>query len=314
MPNLNCEKFLKRNINGVFQLGSFQKFKSGLALTAILLYTKFCSFFRKISVFNRKEFTYMIRLIASDIDGTLLQNGATAIPQEIFHHIYRLKRQGILFCPASGRQYTSLRRLFAPVADEVPFLCENGAVVYGPGSPGPILSKTVMDRRLSEELCGDILALPEAEVLISGADTSYLCPKGPGVEDQIRWFLGNSTAVVPTPQQVPEDIIKISAYCPTRLKQAQMALFPKWERHFRCAVAGDVWLDFTLADKGSGLACLCSALGIRLEDTMAFGDNYNDISMLERAGRSYLMESAAPELRARFSTRCGTVAEVLETL
>ena len=80
-----------------------------------------------------------IRLIASDIDGTLLQNGAMEIPGEIFEQIHRLERRGILFCPASGRQYKSLRQLFAPVADKVPFLCENGAVVYGPGSPGPLL-------------------------------------------------------------------------------------------------------------------------------------------------------------------------------
>ena len=103
-----------------------------------------------------------VRLIACDIDGTLLQKGARNISPEIFQEIDRLEQRGVLFCPASGRQYTSLRRLFAPVADRVPFLCENGAVVYGPGSPGPILSKTVMDRRLSEELCADMLALPGA--------------------------------------------------------------------------------------------------------------------------------------------------------
>ena len=142
----------------------------------------------------------MIRLIASDIDGTLLQNGAMEIPPEIFGHIRRLEKRGILFCPASGRQYSSLRRLFAPAADQIPFLCENGAVVYGPGSPGPILSKTAMDRRLSLELCREILAIPGAEVLISGADVSYLCPKAPDLEEKIRWFLGNRTAVLPAPE------------------------------------------------------------------------------------------------------------------
>lgn len=256
----------------------------------------------------------MIRLIASDIDGTLLQNGAVEIPREIFEHIHRLEAKGILFCPASGRQYASLRRLFAPVADKVPFLCENGAVVYGSGSPGPILSKTAMDRRLAEALCRDIIALPGVEVLISGADTCYLCPKGPDVEEQIRWFLGNRTTLVPSPEAVPEDIIKVSAYCSGTLDAAKDALFPKWGRHFRAAVAGEVWLDFTLADKGSGLAQLCGALGIRLEDVMAFGDNYNDLPMLERAGHPYLMENAAPELRARAFSHCRRVAEILETL
>ena len=257
----------------------------------------------------------MIRLIASDIDGTLLQNGATEIPQEIFTHIHRLHEKGILFCPASGRQYASLQKLFAPAADKLPFLCENGAVVFGPGNPGPILSKTAMDRPLAEALCQDIQALPEAEVLISGANTSYFSPKDPGVVEQVRWFLGNRTAIIPSPADVPEEIIKVSAYCPGgTLKKNKDILFPKWERHFRCAVAGEVWLDFTLADKGSGLAQLCGGLGIELKDVMAFGDNYNDLPMLEQAGHPYIMESAAPELRARIPSHCRTVAEVLEAL
>ena len=48
----------------------------------------------------------------------------------IFEQIRELHRRGILFCPASGRQYTSLRKLFAPVADCCVFLCENGGVIY----------------------------------------------------------------------------------------------------------------------------------------------------------------------------------------
>lgn len=256
----------------------------------------------------------MIRLIASDIDGTLLPYGAAEIPREIFAHIRRLEGEGILFCPASGRQYASLRQLFAPVADRVPFLCENGAVVFGPGSPGPILSKTAMDRPLAEALCRDILALPEAEVLISGANTSYLCPKAPGVEERIRDSLGNRTLAVPSPEDVPEDIIKVSVFCPGTLEPAKAALFPKWEDTFRAAVAGVEWLDFTLADKGSGLAALCQVLGISMEEVMAFGDNYNDLPMLERVGHPYLMESAAPALRKRVPRLCRNVAGVLAAI
>ena len=55
-----------------------------------------------------------IRLICSDIDGTLLQYGKKELEDEIFEQIRELHRRGILFCPASGRQYTSLRKLFAP--------------------------------------------------------------------------------------------------------------------------------------------------------------------------------------------------------
>lgn len=58
-----------------------------------------------------------IRLICSDIDGTLLQYGKKELEGEIFEQIRALHQRGIWFCPASGRQYTSLRKLFAPVAD-----------------------------------------------------------------------------------------------------------------------------------------------------------------------------------------------------
>ena len=69
-----------------------------------------------------------IRLVCSDLDGTLLQYGKKELEGEIFDQIRALHDRGILFCPASGRQYTSLRKLFAPVADCCIFLCENGAV------------------------------------------------------------------------------------------------------------------------------------------------------------------------------------------
>lgn len=254
----------------------------------------------------------MIRLIASDIDGTLLPYGETDIPAEAFVQIQRLAAKGILFCPASGRQYTSLRKLFAPVADQVPFLCENGAVVFGPGSPGPVLAKTAMDRTPALRLCRHILALRGVEVLISGENTSYLCPK----EGEILPVMegkGNNLALIAQPEDVPEDIVKIAAYCPGRLEETWRALSHRWGECFQAAVAGEEWVDFTLADKGTGLTQLCAALNIPLDEVAAFGDNYNDLPMLRIAGRPYLMETADPALRPGF-TLCRRVEEVLAEL
>ncbi len=254
-----------------------------------------------------------IRLVASDIDGTLLRGGAAEIPQEIFEEIRRLEGKGILFCPASGRQYQSLRQLFAPVAAQVPFLCENGAVIFGPGAPGPLWSRTVMDRALAEALSRDILALPGTEVLISGVNTSYICPKRDDFEALFRDFTGNHIAVVPAPEAVPEEIVKVSSFCPGILEEVQQALCPKWAKHFRAAVAGEAWLDFTLADKGTGLQALCRLLGAAPEEVMAFGDNFNDAPMLRVAGHPYIMDTAHPDLQAEFPV-CSDVAAILRTL
>ena len=255
----------------------------------------------------------MIRLVACDIDGTLLHGQEREIAPAVLEEIRRLRGKGILFCPASGRQYSSLRRLFAPVAGELAYLCENGAVVFGPGSPGPVLGKTVMERGAALELCGEILALPRCEVLISGENTSYLCPKQEDIVDHIRYFVGNNVTLLDRPDQVPEEIVKVSAYCRDGATRVEPVLAPRWER-FHGAVAGEKWLDFTLADKGKGLLQLCAALGVEPEETAAFGDNYNDLPMLERVGEAYLMDNAVPDLRRRFARHCRRVEDVLKTL
>ena len=101
----------------------------------------------------------MIKLIASDIDGTLLPYGQKELTPRLFPLIERLWARGVLFCPASGRQYHSLRRLFAPIADHLAYLCENGAILYGPGpeETAPVLAQTPMPREealaLAEEMC-----------------------------------------------------------------------------------------------------------------------------------------------------------------
>ena len=90
-----------------------------------------------------------IKLIVSDIDGTLIPYGERDLPEALFPMIRALREKGVLFCPASGRQYRSLRRLFAPVANEFAYLCENGAVVIGMGAEdaAPLLCKTPMTPR-----------------------------------------------------------------------------------------------------------------------------------------------------------------------
>ena len=69
-----------------------------------------------------------IRLIAADLDGTLLDD-----EKELHEHFWplvdALVERGVLFCPASGRQYANLYERFRPLAHEMVFIAENGAFV-----------------------------------------------------------------------------------------------------------------------------------------------------------------------------------------
>ena len=152
----------------------------------------------------------MIKLVATDIDGTLLQSGEREVPEAVFVQIDRLLKKGILFAAASGRQYSNLKNLFAPKAEEMTFLCENGAILY---RKDQILKKRPMPRRRAEALAKQILANDDMEVLISGANTSYLMPKHDDYIYHIQYFLGNRVEIVHSLDEIKEDMIKVSAYC-----------------------------------------------------------------------------------------------------
>ena len=221
---------------------------------------------------------YMIRLVASDIDGTLLQGGARALSDELFGLIRVLKKRGILFCAASGRQYRSMRALFAQAEDDIAYLCENGAIVYRGGS---VVSKLAMERADALALIGQIQAQEQCEVLISGADTSYLIPKHPDYVDHIRYFVGNHITRVKRAQDIPEDILKVSAYCRDGAASHAQTLGAPWKAAYSVAVAGEKWLDFTRADL---------------------------------VGSPYIMQGAVPALRERYPMQCARVEDVLRKL
>ena len=61
----------------------------------------------------------MIKLIASDIDGTLIKDSTPDLYPEMVQAVRRLKEKGIIFCAASGRQYESVRNVFREVADDI---------------------------------------------------------------------------------------------------------------------------------------------------------------------------------------------------
>jgi len=65
-------------------------------------------------------------------------------------------------------------------------------------------------------------------------------------------------------------------------------------------VAGPKWIDTTVANKGIGVQSICRVLDIDPADVMAFGDNYNDVAMLDLVGHPYIMSTAAAELRRRY--------------
>lgn len=71
----------------------------------------------------------MIRLIASDIDGTLIKDSTPDLYPEMEAAVEELARRGIIFCAASGRQYHSIRNVFRNIKEDIVYIAENGAQI-----------------------------------------------------------------------------------------------------------------------------------------------------------------------------------------
>ncbi len=241
----------------------------------------------------------MIKLIASDIDGTLLPLGQRVIPTETMQLIEQLIDVGVVFSPCSGRQIASIRRLFGPLAERCVPICDCGADSWLHGRP---VHSLPMPRETVNELLHDIIAQPRCAAIASGVDGALYAFKKPWDSEESEPSL-HSSDMLPTaaPEDIPCDILRVSAFC----RDGGIAMDPvfrqKWSpRGLNIAVGAPAWLDFSVADKALGLRSVCQALGIKLSEVAAFGDSYNDLPMLRTAGEPWLMSIARPELQAEF--------------
>ena len=82
----------------------------------------------------------------------------------------------------------------------------------------------------------------------------------------------------------------------------------------KVVTSGNIWIDFIVPgyNKGTALQTMMDLFGVKPEECMAFGDQYNDVEMLELAGYGYAMSNAAPGIAGHAKYVTDSVEEVLE--
>ena len=242
----------------------------------------------------------MIKLIASDIDGTLVPDGSDTINPEIYDVILALKKKGIIFAAASGRQFASIEHLFQPIAKEIYYITDGGTVLR---DYDKIYSVATIDTEVAREIARDIIAIPGCEMVLCGENYSYVLDK---TTEMARWLIDSyhfKVKEIPTIEtEVGEPFIKVSLYHKTSAeKVAEPYFLPKWHGKFQMSCAGVMWIDCIdkYASKGVKLMGLQQQLGITPKETMVFGDNLNDLEMFAEAGCSIAIGNARPEVKAK---------------
>ena len=259
----------------------------------------------------------MIKLVASDLDGTLLQGGAQKLSPRALQLIHQLTQKGIHFVAASGRQYDNLRRLFDEIKDEISYVAENGSICI---HQGQVISRTTIADDLTARIISEIKREEHFELLLSREDACFIENHDPAFVNHITNVMQNTTRIVDDISTVEGPILKI-AVCnmkdgPHIVDKYLKYLQDIFGEEIKVVTSGNLWIDFIApgSNKGTALQKLMELFDVTPEECMAFGDQYNDVEMLQLAGTSYAMSNAAPGIAYYSTYVTDSVEEVLEDL
>lgn len=240
----------------------------------------------------------MIKLVATDVDGTLVKESTLNINPEYFDVIRALDKKGIKVVMASGRQYESIRKLIEPVQDIVWYIADGGATIKmdrGLEAVGEI------PREWIKKCWQDIHNIPGMDGALSSPEKCYAPIKDTEMYKCIEENYKFNIECLNGWDKLPEEpICKLSLYRSTEIERyADKYFIPKWEGKLHMSIAGEWWMDCLMpgVNKGSALQKIMNHLGITAEEVLATGDNPNDLEMIELAGTGLAVETAHPRVK-----------------
>ena len=244
-----------------------------------------------------------IRLIATDMDGTLLDDEKT-IHEEFWPLIDQLHARGVTFCPASGRQYYSLRRQFEAIANEVVFIAENGTYVVN-GADGTEISSDCLPLSQARELVAAAREVPHTGTVLCGKKSAYIESTDESFLAEVHPYYANLERVDDLLAITNDEILKVAIYDYVSAELNVGAALAGYRESVQVVVSGAHWLDMMAltANKGNGLRHVQALLGVTPAQTVVFGDFLNDAEMMDAADYSFAMANAHPDLKARATYR-----------
>lgn len=240
--------------------------------------------------------TENIKLIASDMDGTLL-DGNGQVPPETFDLIRALRSRGVHFAASSGRRYDRLCEFFAPVKDQMDFVASNGAQVYADGVQ---IDREVYSHLAIRRLAKTVSMFPNMHLALFDRTKSYLLDDEDKFVREVDKDLPNVERIyeLPSPRV---SIIKASIFCDDgNVMDNAYVLQRELGDLFTFAPSGSSYIDAMQPgiSKASGIAQLMEHYGIEREEVMAFGDAMNDYEIIRFVGTGCAMANGRPALRA----------------
>ncbi len=242
-----------------------------------------------------------IRLIVADMDGTLLDD-RKQLHEQFWPLMQQLQRRGILFSPASGRQYYTLLREFADIADDMVFIAENGSLVMRAGQE---VSSDCLTRSDALALVRTLRAAAEqgvdGGVVVCGKQSAFIERSDAAFFDQVDRYYARLQVVDDLTKVIDDDVLKIAVYDFASAEHSTLPHLTAFLDSHKVTVSSEHWLDVNTrsSNKGRAITALQTAFGVSPAQTMVFGDFLNDLEMMDTADYAFAMHNAHPQLHAR---------------
>lgn len=237
----------------------------------------------------------MIKLIATDVDGTLVQESSTNLNPEFYDVIRKLKDKGIIFVVASGRQSISLMKTF-PDLDNLDYLADNGTDISCLG----IKKQFLINQEYYAELIEDVIKLPkEFQIISCCPGESYTTKDFPRLYDRFANRYRYNCEIIDDLRTV-KNVCKLTLLNESNIPDDVAEIYKnKWSDKVDVTVTGRIFLDFSEKDcnKGTALKLIQEYLGISPDETCTFGDSDNDIPMFEQSKFRYAVEDGTEALK-----------------
>lgn len=229
----------------------------------------------------------VIKLIALDIDGTIVDSDSNVSPANE-KAIREVVSRGIKVALVTGRHRGGTRKVIQDVGldtDNTPLIVNNGAIVY--------LGERIIWRDfLSPDEADGVIKyttkIPGVATTIFQPDQIHLHCNLPldmdFLIDRLKAFDMDNCRIVDTPDELPrEDVAKVMLVTGGSEKALEiLRMWPKQLSHLQYTRSYPYLCEInsSTCDKGRGLEVLCREMGILPEEILAVGDGENDISML----------------------------------
>lgn len=246
-----------------------------------------------------------VRLVVTDMDGTLLDADGQ-VPEPLWPLLVQLRERGVVFSPASGRQYATLARTFTQGhdgLDAMVVIAENGGYVVRDGVE---ISSSPLDPSLVRDVVTHLRAAADDHdlgIVVCGRGQAY-------VERTDRAFLDHvdpyyaALSTVADVLEVDDVVVKVAVWTSGDPEATTAVVLDGFRDAAQVVVSGGSWVDVMPlgTDKGVAVRRLQTELGVTPAQTAVFGDYLNDLEMLDAAELSFAMEGAHPEVveRARY--------------